>query len=131
MCSICKPILGNIGGIPHNETQCALKQGCFCPVCGPSTHLPRFCPKKSHAVLPRNAKPIESLPPIDHPPSLIMADTNDGYIEYLKQNGLTTSRKISENKKYVQNHLESREPPYILLNTPVEAERKIKIKRVK
>ncbi len=124
MCSICKPILGTTGGIPHTESQCALKQGCFCPVCGPSTHLPRLCPKKARAIFPR-AEPIEGLPPIQHPPSLIMADTNEGYMEFLKQNELSVLKKSSENKSRIEEQLKSRETPLVLVTTPVQAKKVI------
>jgi hypothetical protein len=115
MCKICEPILGK-NTLPHTEDTCALRQGSYCPICGTGTHFAKLCPKIAHkpnsdkikAIASDRAEPVENI--------LIMADTNDGYIEYLKQNGLPISRKIQENRIVIEEYLASRYPPIKLVN---------------
>jgi hypothetical protein len=117
MCSICIPILGS-GGLPHTEEMCAVKQSAYCPVCGPSTHFPSRCPKKGKPLCPR-AEAIPSLTPAPLPPYIVLADTNETYVEYIKHFGLEISRKQCDNKATVADHLESRDTPTVLVNPPV------------
>jgi hypothetical protein len=60
------------------------------------------------------AIPNDRAPPNE--PILVLADTNDGYIEYLKQHGLPISRKLQENRAQVEEDLASRNPPIKLVN---------------
>jgi hypothetical protein len=50
-----------------------------------------------------------------------MADSNTGYVEYLKQNGLEIHRKQSDNKDAVAEHLLSRKTPLVLVTNQVPA----------
>jgi hypothetical protein len=115
MCKICEPILGK-NTLPHTEETCALRQGSYCPICGPGTHFARFCPNMSRAPISDTIKAIPSdrAPPTE--PIIVLADTNDGYIEYLKQHGLPISRKIQENRARVEDDLASRNPSIKLVN---------------
>jgi hypothetical protein len=97
---------------------CALKQAANCPVCGPSTHFPRFCPKRSKRFIPAEAKPIATESSEPNPPFFFMANTNASYIEFLKSNGQKHTRKFYENKALVEQYLESRDPPCMLRSTP-------------
>lgn len=113
MCKFCDPILGS-GGFVHTEAECPLKQGCYCPVCGPGTHFPIDCPHKPKRVS-RFANAIRS----DTPTPIvqkthIMADLNTGYVEYLKQHGLEIYRKQEDNRAAIARHLMSRAPPLVL-----------------
>lgn len=117
MCSLCETILGKCA-IPHTENMCALKQASNCPVCGPSTHFPRFCPKRSKRSIPVEAKPIATEVSEPGAPYFFMADSNGSYIEFLKSNGEKATRKFYENKALVERHLESRDPPCMLRNPP-------------
>jgi hypothetical protein len=49
---------------------------------------------------------------------MFMADSNQGYCEYLRQNGLDIEKKQSDNRSAVQDHLLSLEPPLLLVNPP-------------
>jgi hypothetical protein len=117
MCSICISILGKCT-IPHTESMCALKQASNCPVCGPSTHFPRFCPKRSKRQIPADAKAIPSEASEPNPPSVFLANTHESYVEFLKSNNIKPTRKFQENKALVEIHLESRDPPCMLRNPP-------------
>ena len=118
MCSICISVFGKCS-VPHTESMCALKQASNCPVCGPSTHFPRFCPKRSKRVIPEKSKAIPNEISDPSPPYFVMANRNESYIELLKSNDIKTSRKIIENKANVELFLESRDPPCILRNPPI------------
>lgn len=50
---------------------------------------------------------------------VIMEDSNSGYVEYLKQNGLEIYRKQSDNKVAVAEHLLSRKVPLTLVTNKV------------
>jgi hypothetical protein len=118
MCSICISILGKCA-IPHTESMCALKQASNCPVCGPSTHFPRFCPRRSRRHVSDKATAIPNEASEPNPPSVFMANSNTSYIEFLKSNDIKPTRKFQENKMLVELCLESRDPPCILRNPPV------------
>lgn len=118
MCSLCETILGKCA-IPHTESMCALKQAANCPVCGPSTHFPRFCPKKSKRSIPSQIKPIPTETTEPSPPFFFMANSNQSYIEFLKSNGEKPTRKFYENKAHVEQYLESRDPPCMLRSPPL------------
>jgi hypothetical protein len=49
---------------------------------------------------------------------MFMADSNQGYCEYLRQNGIEIEKKQSDNRSAVQDHLLSLEPPMLLVNPP-------------
>jgi hypothetical protein len=49
---------------------------------------------------------------------MFMADTNQGYCEYLRQNDVPVSRKQADNRMAVQEHLMSLDPPLLLVNPP-------------
>lgn len=117
MCDFCASILGR-GGFPHTQKDCALKQSAHCPLCGPGTHFRNACPKKGKPLAPL-AKPVASLPPPKQPNHLFMADTNQGYCEYLRQNELPVERKQADNRAAVQRHLMTLDPPLLLVNPPV------------
>lgn len=70
----------------------------------------------SHAPVSDKVKAIANDRAESTEPILVLADTNDGYIEYLKQHGLPISRKIQENRVQVQEDLASRNPPIKLVN---------------
>ncbi len=114
MCKFCDNILGP-GGFQHAESDCPLKQGCYCPVCGPGTHFPIHCPHKPKRAS-RFASAIQSdqIPPITQK-TLVMADSNSGYVEYLKQHGLEIHRKQQDNADAVAKHLMSRDDPLVLV----------------
>lgn len=115
MCKICEPIFG-YGGLPHTEEMCAFRQGAYCSVCGPGTHYASYCPLKPKKISDK-AKPIVSVEePVETPPSILMSNTNEGYVEYLRQNGLDTSKKPQENRSRVEKHLA---PRLKLVNPPV------------
>ena len=123
MCKICEPILGT-KCVPHTEETCALRQAAYCPVCGPGTHFPRFCPKKPRRV-PRAAAPIATVEtPPPEKPIFLMSNSSDGYMEYLKQNCLEVSRKAQENRYTIEKHLASRETPMKLV-TPIVPEKQV------
>jgi hypothetical protein len=113
MCLICEPILGR-GCLPHTEETCALRQGSYCPTCGIGTHFPRFCPKKARRI---RADPIIESVPVIPQAYITISDTNEGYVEFLKQNGMTISKKFQENKDSVYEHFASRN--IIVRNPPV------------
>ena len=116
MCDFCAPLLGR-GGLKHTEKECALKQSAHCPLCGPGTHFRTMCPKKTKSPSP-NAKPIASLKPPRQSNHMFMADTNQGYCEYLRQNDIPVERKQADNRMAVQEHLMSLDPPLLLVNPP-------------
>ena len=116
MCDFCAPIVGR-GGLWHTEKDCAVKQSAHCPLCGPGTHFKSMCPKRRKPMSP-HAKPIASSKPPCNPPHMFMSDSNQGYCEYLRQNGLDIERKQSDNRSAVQQHLLSQDPPLLLVNPP-------------
>ena len=117
MCDFCIPIVGR-GGQRHTEKDCAVKQSAHCPLCGPGTHFRSMCAKRRKPMAP-NAKAIASVKPPKQPNHMFMADSNQGYCEYLRQNGIEIEKKQSDNRSAVQDHLLSLEPPQLLVNPPV------------
>jgi hypothetical protein len=105
MCLICEPILGH-GGLPHTEETCALRQGSYCPTCGLGTHFPRFCPKKARRM--RASPQTNQTNQTNQINYIVIANTNEGYLEFLKQNNLPISKKPQENKDTVHDHFASR-----------------------
>lgn len=117
MCKFCDAVLGP-GGFHHAESDCPLKQGCYCPVCGPGTHFPIHCPHKSKRIS-RFATAIQSkTPKLIMQKTHIMADSNAGYVEYLKQYGLEIHRKQQDNRDAVAKHLTSRDNHIVLVVHP-------------
>ena len=116
MCDFCIPIVGR-GGMAHTVKDCAIKQSAHCPHCGPGTHFRSGCPKKRKPLSP-NAPAIASIKSAKQPPHLYMSDSNQGYCEYLRQNGLATDKKPAENRAAVQKHLLTQEQPLVLVNPP-------------
>ena len=118
MCKFCDPILGP-GGFAHTEAECPLKQGCYCPVCGPGTHFPIHCPHRPKRAS-RFAPAITSVTPAPiTTKTIVMEDSNSGYVEYLKQHGLEIYRKQSDNRDAVAEHLLSRKVPLTLVTNKV------------
>ena len=114
MCKFCDAVLGP-GGFAHAESECPLKQGCYCPVCGPGTHFPIHCPHKPKRIS-RFAPAISSDKPLPITENTyIMADSNSGYVEYLKQYGLEIHRKHENNRDAVAHHLMSRNESFKLV----------------
>lgn len=133
MCRICEPILGR-GGVPHTEAECKLKKASQCPVCGPRTHFPAQCPKAPKKRLPDSEAAIPSVGPKEEEvyPMMIMADTQEGQIEFLVSKGLGKKidlerQTLSQNRDAVQEQLGSIESPLLLQNYPTAAERDIVI----
>lgn len=116
MCKFCAPILGYTR--PHDESNCALKQATVCPHCGPCTHFPKDCPKRSKP-LPRGFQAIPSTAPSDPPQIYRLADSNQAYVEYLKLYKLEKQEQptLEKNRKVVEAHLQKR--GYIL-QVPLE-----------
>jgi hypothetical protein len=117
MCSFCEPILGS-GGLPHTEESCALKQSAYCPLCGPSLHFAEACPYKSNRNLTDKTRAIETAVTAPCDPYIVIANKNSGYIEFLKQNSLPSSKKTHENQAQVRKHFASREPSLEMVEPP-------------
>jgi hypothetical protein len=60
-----------------------------------------------------------------------MADTNQGYCEYLRQNDLPVERKHADNRAAVQRHLMTLDTPLLLVNPPVVVSESAPIKKKK
>lgn len=118
MCKHCAPILGPHVRA-HNEDECPLKQASYCSLCGVNGHFSKSCAKKVPKIDPISNLPLESPKQI-----FMMADNNQGYVEYLKLHSQPQSTLKERNKALVEEHLKKRE--YTLMNPPNP--QKIKLK---
>jgi hypothetical protein len=103
MCDVCIPVLG-AAVEKHQKEQCCLLQGMVCPRCGPRTHAPSRCPVVNPKKL--TSQPIPSLKPeprSKRPYSI--TNTNEAFLEYIKNNTLVADKNIHKNRLTVTAHL--------------------------
>ena len=120
MCKHCAPILGPRARA-HNEDECPLKQASHCSLCGINGHFTKTCHRTP------SVPDLQEIPntPLGPPKQIfMMADNNQGYVEYLKLHSQPQSTLRERNRALVEDHLKKRE--YILMNPPNP--QKIKLK---
>ncbi len=120
MCNFCEPILGG-DCLPHEESECALKQSAYCPLCGFGLHFQRQCPKLPRKRLAPRALPIASVEAAPQPNAVVMSHTNAEYIEYLKTANVMPEKKIDDNRRLVSIHLSSKGK--VVANPPMNLEK--------
>ena len=106
MCKFCDPILGK-GGLPHTESECALKQAAYCPLCSFGSHFRDQCPKKANRKLSHSLPTMKTSEAAIQPPSFVMSGKPSEYTEYLKKAGMPSKNK-EDAERLVQEDLASR-----------------------
>jgi hypothetical protein len=113
MCNFCYKILGPTTF--HKESECALKQSAICPLCGPGKHFLNNCPIKTKRVS-STQEVIPSVSRSENPPSILLSNSNSGYIEYIKLHKLEIQSTNTKNRLLVESHLQQR--GYVVVYPP-------------